>query len=173
MGARSAIGTLERVAGGAARLVRKLALVAAAAALVIAYYLFRNGLPDETSEAVGRAFVVALAAVPPVVLFVLSFALRALSELPRRIRDTPAEAGERAAEIAGLGGSLRDAKLSSLPLLVWRLGRSAASSRELLTPHASVLPLVSLPFLGLSAACAAAALLEVAVALVLLVALLL
>jgi hypothetical protein len=84
----------------------------------------------------------------------LAASLRALAELPGRVRATPAEARERAVELRALAErvqAVRGARLRRLPVLLYRFGRVAAASRELLGPHAGALPLVSIPFLGLSA----------------------
>ena len=99
--------------------------------------------------------IVALVAWPAVVLFMLSVALRSLAELPARVRATPAEARERAVELRALAEraqAVRGARLRAMPFLLYRFGRVAAASRELLGPHAGALPLVSVTFLGLSAA---------------------
>nr|MDQ3822794.1 hypothetical protein [Actinomycetota bacterium] len=57
------------------------------------------------------------------------------------------------------------------PGLLWRFGRLAGSARETLTPWAPLLPLLSVPFLLASLAAFFAAVLEVAIAVVLLLAL--
>jgi len=54
-----------------------------------------------------------------------------------------------------------------MPFLLFRFGRVAAASRELLGPHAGALPLVSVPFLGLSAAAVVATFVLVPVAVLL------
>lgn len=170
------LGVLERVvpvAARAARLVRSYALVAGVAALIIAAFLFRNGAPDD-----GNGWAVAivgtlLAAAPPVILFVFSAALRALSELPARIRELPASGREHASAFARLAGEAREARgrrgLVRLPVLLWRLAKLSDETRGLLTPYAPVLPLASVPFLVLTGAATFAAMLEIWVALVLLI----
>ena len=166
---------LDRIvppAAAAARGSRRYAFVAGAAALVIAAFLFRDGLPDSGAGWVATVVAIVLAAAPPLILFLFSEALRGLAELPARIRALPTTGREHAAELAGLAERARTARgggLLRLPLLLWRVTRLAASSRETLLPYAPLLPLASLPFLGLTALAAAAALVEIAVALVLLV----
>jgi hypothetical protein len=168
---------LDRIvppAAAAARGARKYSLAAAISGTVIAVFLFRDGVPESAREWVATVVVLALAAAPPLILFLFSEALRGLAELPAKIRALPTTGREHAAELAGLAQRARSARgggLLRLPLLLWRVTRLAASSRETLLPYAPLLPLASLPFLGLTAVAAAAALVEILVALVLLVAL--
>jgi hypothetical protein len=160
---QGAAGAVERIAWGvsrAARLARRLAVAAAAAAATIAYYVLHDGFAPVD------AVVIVVAAVPPVGLWLFAEALGALAGLPSRLRSSPGEARARLGELAQLG---QEARASRTPFLLWRLARVAGSSRELLTPHAAVLPLASVPFLLFSAASVAAAALEIVVALVLLV----
>lgn len=160
------------VAGAGARLVRGYATVAAVAALAVAVFLFRDGLPDGTEEMALVAIGTALAAAPPAVLWLLSEALRALADLPERVRGLPAESRGRAGELRRLADAARRARgtrLLALPVLIWRIGRLAGSSRELVRPYAGVLPLLSPPFLALSGLAAVAAAVEIGVAAVLIV----
>jgi hypothetical protein len=154
-----------RVVAGAARGVRNLALVAGASALVIVLFVLRGG-----GEWLASLLLVALVSWPAVVLFMLSAALRALAELPSKVRATPAEARERAVELRALAERVqaaRGARLRMLPFMLYRFGRVAAASRELLGPHAGALPLVSVPFLGMSAAAIVATFVLVPIALIL------
>jgi len=160
-----------RVVGGAARAVRWLAIAAGASALVVPLFLFRDGAPDDGGGWLAVALALALVAWPAVVLFVLTNALRALAELPERVRSTPAEARSRAEELRMLAErirAIRGSRLARLPLLLFRFARVAGGSRELLGPHVAALPLVSIPFLGLAAAAIVATLVLVPAALVLL-----
>jgi hypothetical protein len=104
----------------------------AAALLVLALY-------DEGS----KVAVVAVAAVPAVVLFLFSTALAEAAALPDRLRNAPADAAELQASLAQLSQARRGRLLRPL----WRTGRAAAGARELVTPWAPLLPLVNLPFL--------------------------
>ena len=173
-----AANVLERLVGlaaGAARATKIYSLVAAAAAAVIALFLFRNGVPDREGETAVRVVVVVAAAVPPIVLFLFAAGLQALANLPQRIRGVPREAGERAEELRRLGERARSARgrtgLFRLPFTLWQLVRLGGSSRELLTPYAGVVTLLRLPFLGWTLAAAAAAAVEILIAGVLLIAL--
>jgi hypothetical protein len=145
-----------------ARAVRRLAIVGAAAAVAIAIALFEDGF-----DAVDL-LVVGLAAVPPVLLYLLAEALRALAELPDKLRSAPREAQSHAAALSGLAGEARNARLLRLPLVVWRAARVAGDARELIAPYAPALPLASPAFLGAAALAALAVPVEVVVALVLL-----
>jgi hypothetical protein len=163
---------LVPVTSRAARAVRSYAFVAGVAALVVAAFLFRSGVPDDAGGWILVVVALALAAAPPVILFILSEALRALAGLPGRIRGLPATGRDHAAALGRLAEEARTARgsrgLVRLPLVLWRLARLGGETRGLLTPYAPVLPLLSIPFLLLAAAAMFAAALELAVALVLL-----
>ena len=160
-----------RVVSGAGRAVRMLAMAAAASALVVALFLFRDGAPEDGGGWLAAVVAIALVAWPAVVLFLLSGALRVLAELPERVRTTPAEARSRAEELRVLAErirAVRGSRLTRLPFLLFRFARVAAGSRELLGPHVGALPLVSVPFLVLCAAAIVATFVLVPAALVLL-----
>jgi hypothetical protein len=163
-------GPLVTAAGRGARLVRAYATVAALAALAIAAFLLRDGWPEGADETVLVVIGTALAAAPPLLLWLLSETLRALADLPGRLRGLPAESrarGEELRRLAEAARRLRGARLVALPLLIWRIGRLAGSSRELVSPYAGALPLLSPQFLALSGLATAAAALEIGVAAVL------
>jgi hypothetical protein len=147
-----------------ARVVRRLAIVATASAVAITIAVFEDGF--DAVDVLG----VALAAAPPILLFLLAEALKALAELPEKGRAAPREAQGQAAALAGLAREVRDARLLRLPGVVWRAGRVAGDARELLAPYAPALPLLSPAFLGAAALAALAVPVEVVVALVLLAA---
>ena len=86
----------------------------------------------------------------------------------------PETARERGVDVERLAAELRDQRgLLRLPRVLWRLRVLAGAARELVTPHAPLLPFLSLTFLTWSAIAAGAALVEVAIAIVLLVGLVL
>jgi hypothetical protein len=154
-----------------ARGVRNLTLAAGAGAAVIAIALFRHGFPDETEGRVFTTLALAAALAPPVVLTALMLALNELRELPERIMRLP-ESGR--AHTVELGRLAREARATGrprwrLPVLLWRLGARVASVREDLTPWAPLLPFLSVSFLVAAGVAAAAAALEIAVAVGLLV----
>jgi hypothetical protein len=155
---------LPQSARRAARFVRNVAVAAAISAAVVAAFLFRDGLPGDAGGWIARLVAVALVTWPAVVLAVLAGAIRALADLPERLRSTPGDARDRAGELRDLAGRIRSAGPGRLPFLLWRFAWRAASARELLAPHAAVLPLVSLPFLALATAAVPAAFLVIALA---------
>ena len=126
-----------------ARVARWLSYAAAAAAVLIAVAFLGDGW---------NVLFGALAAIPAVVLFLFSAALFELAELPGRIRNAPAQAGEvrRAVE------ELSRARGTRLPRALWGAGRVAADTRAIATPWAPILPLVSVPFLAATLASAIA-----------------
>ena len=115
-----------------ARLARWLAYAAAFAAALLAFALYDEG---------GAIVLAALAAVPAVVLFLFSLALAEAADLPGRLRAAPADLQ---AALADLSAARREGLFRSL----LRTGRAAFAARELVTPWAPLLPLVSLPFLA-------------------------
>jgi hypothetical protein len=147
-----------------ARAVRSLALAASVAALVIAAVLYSDGVTS------GEVLGVLVAIAPPVVLWILWAALRELAELPERLRRLPETARERKVDVEQVAAELRgERRLVQLPLVLWRLRVLAGAARDLVTPHAPLLPFLSATFLTWSAVAAAAAVVEVGVAVVLLV----
>lgn len=165
-------GPLVAAAGRGARLVRAYATMAALATLAVAAFLLRDGWPEGADETVLVLIGIALAAAPPLVLWLLSQALRAAADLPGRVRAVPAESRTRGKELRRLAEAaapLRGARLVALPVLIWRIARLAGSSRELVRPYAGALPLLSPQFLALSGLAAVAAALEIGVAAVLIV----
>lgn len=123
------------------RAARWLAYANALSAALIAIALYDEGWWVALSAA---------AAIPAVVLWLFGAALFEIAELPARLRNAPAQAGElrRAVE------ELARARATGMPRALWRAGRAAAGSRELATPWAPLLPLVSIPFLAGTAASA-------------------
>jgi hypothetical protein len=108
-----------------------------------------------------------LAAAPPLVLLAFWLAVREVAELPDRLRSLPETGRAQAAELGRLAGEARTrGGWLRFPRLLWRFGFLIGSARETVTPWAPLLPLLSVPFLVLTATAAAAAVLEVAIALV-------
>jgi hypothetical protein len=145
-----------------AQAVRTLALFASAAALVIAVVVYNDGIAGDD------VLLVLLAIAPPVMLWVLWTALRELAGLPERLRRLPETTRGHGDEMRRLADDLRTPgrRLVGVPLALWRLREMS----ELVRPHAAVLPFLSVWFLTLSAIAAFAAIAEVVIALVLLVA---
>jgi hypothetical protein len=151
-----------------ARAVRMLALLAGAAVVVLVVDLYSDGVS-------GLDVVVALVLVaPPVILWLLWAALRELAEVPDRLRRLPDTARERKVDVDRLAAELREPgrRLIRLPRTLWRLRVLAGAARDLATPHAPLLPFFSVTFLTWSAIAAGAAVVEIGLALIVLVALL-
>jgi hypothetical protein len=169
------LGLLEGlvpVARALAASARTLAVLATGAAAVIAVLLLRDGFPDGGEERLELVVALVLAAAPPLVLLAFWLAVREVAQLPARLRSLPETGREQAAELGRLasdartrGGWLR------FPRLLWRFGFLVGSARETVTPWAPLLPLLSVPFLLLTAAASVAAVFEVLIALVALLAL--
>jgi hypothetical protein len=160
------------VAAAIRRATARLTLLGAVAAAVLVYAAMRDGAPEATEDWVAAAIVVALAAAPTLVLGAFWLLLRELVELPERIRRLPGEGRTHAEQLGRLAREARDPSRRGtrrLPGLIWRTLRVTGSSRELLTPYAPLLPLLSVPFLALVAFAAVGVLVECAFALIVLV----
>jgi hypothetical protein len=142
------------------------AAIAAGSAAVLAWALFRDGVPDETAEAVARLIVAAVLVAPAVVLVLFWRACLDVLELPARVRALPGTATGHASE---LGRLLRDRRLGH-PRRAWRLLVLARSVAELLGIHAPLVALLSPLFLVAALAALAATALEALAALVVLLA---
>jgi hypothetical protein len=147
-----------------ARAVRSLAFAASAAALVIAAVLYSDGVDG------AEVLAVVIAVAPPIMLWFLWAALRELAQLPERLRRLPETARERRVDVEQLTAELREGGGPlRLPRVLWRLRVLAGAARDLVTPHAPLLPFLSATFLSWSAVAAGAAVVEIGVAVVLLV----
>ena len=95
-------------------------------------------------------------------------ALRELAGLPERLRRLPETARGHGEDVRRLTEDLRTPgrRLVGVPIALWRLREVS----ELVRPHAAVLPFLSTWFLTLSAIAAFAAVAEIVIALVLLIA---
>lgn len=163
---------LERAVPVLARVRRaafRLAVVGLAAAVVIAWALFRDGLPDVTGT-VARVLLCLLALAAPAVLATLGFALSEVIRLPDRIRGLPDASREHLAELERLLREVEDTGRSRGRRLraLWRLIRLGRSTREVVAVYAPLAALLSWPFLLGSVAAAFGVVIEAVVALVLL-----
>ena len=166
------LGRIVPAAAAIRRAAGRLALLGAAAGAVLVYAALRDGVPEATQDRVATVIVVALTAVPALVLGAFWLLLRELVELPERIRRLPGEGRAHAEELGRLAREARDPsrrRTRRLPGMIWRTLRVTGSSRELLTPYAPLLPLLSLPFLGLVALSTIAVVVACALALIVLV----
>ena len=163
------LARLVTFAASLRRAIFKITVAGVAAAIVIGYFVLRDGFPAEAGRAVLTVLALIVVAAPPLVLGAFWFVLGELLELPERIRQTPTATRDHADQLRRLVRDTRSRRgWSSLPGQVWRLTRLTASSRELLTPYAPVVPLLSPQFLAAVVLSAAAVAAEAVTALVLL-----
>ena len=109
---------------GVVRFVRRLALVAIGAVVVLVVLLQRNGF-----TVVDGVLTILLLA-PPAILFLFAQGVHALLSLPDRLRRMPGDGEERLAELARLAGETRTTRARGLPLLLWRLRGAFGSVRD-------------------------------------------
>jgi hypothetical protein len=135
---------------------RRLALVAAAAATVLAW-----AFVDNAEGILGKLLVLALLYAPAAMLVAFSLAAGEVAELPAKLRGAPGTASEllRLARGRGVRG----------PRRAWRLLVLSQAARELLAPHAPLVALFSPWFLALTAAALVAMSIEIAAAVAVLV----
>ena len=87
---------------------------------------------------------------PAAVLFAFSVFLGEVVELPDKLRNYPGLTREHAAELQAIAQDARARERPAwrrLPGSTWRLATLVRSARELLAPHAPLLPLLNVPFL--------------------------
>jgi hypothetical protein len=146
----AALGRIVLLAAAVGRGVRTLGLVGLAAGAAIAVVVLVRWTPGNGEDWAGLAVLCALLAVPPAVLLAFSVVLGEVSALPDRLRSYPETTRERAAELRALALDAQARERPAwrrLPGSAWRLATLARSARDLLAPHAPLLPLLSVPFL--------------------------
>src|SRR3954447_10860259 len=150
---RDVVGTLGRIlplAAGVSRGVRRLGVVGLAAAAAIALIVAFRWTPGDGGEWAGLAVLAVLLAVPAALLLAFSIVLGEVLELPDKLRSYPGLTREHAAELQVIAREARARERPAwrrLPGSTWRLATLVRSARELLAPHAPLLPLFSVPFL--------------------------
>lgn len=157
----AAIDRASRFLRGVARSVLRLAAVALLGGLAVWWALFRGVDPGE-----GRTTVLVVAALlllaPPVILGLFVVAVRALADVPRRVREAPASFRQKAEEIRRRTGEIATARGASRSMgSLFRLWRAAASWRELLEVVSPALVLLTPAMLVASVVAALVALLEI------------
>lgn len=169
------IGLLGRIlplAAAVGRGTRRLAVVGLGAAAAIVFVVLLRWTPGDAEDWTGLVVLAVLLAVPAAILLAFSFVLAEVVELPEKLRRTPTTAREHAEELRAI---TRDAQTRGrpawrrLPGSTWRLATLLRSARELLAPHAPLLPLLSVPFLVATVVSAALVPVLLVVALVVLV----
>jgi hypothetical protein len=145
-----ALGRIVPLAAAVGRGVRTLGLVGLAAGAVIALVVLVRWTPGNGEDWAGLTILCVLLAVPPAVLLAFSLVLGEVSALPDKLRSYPETTREHATKLRAIA---RDAQARErpawrrLPGSTWRLATLARSARDLLAPHAPLLPLLSVPFL--------------------------
>lgn len=161
-----AIGALDRASSFLHRIARaagRLALVALLAGSLVWWALYR-ALEGGGGRTVGLAVAAVLLAAPPAVLGLFIMGVRALIELPRRLRETPGAFRERAGEIGRRATELSDARGQGVGRAVaalFRLGWAVASSRELMEVASPALALLTPWMLGATVLATVAAVVEI------------
>ena len=163
--AASGAERFRAIVNGTRRWILRAGLAAAVAAGVIVYAIVRHGFPEGSSAVLATIGIVAAVA-PPLILAAFWVALGELVRLPNRLRQFPLEAREHGEQLRALLDRARidRGRRFHIPRIPWQLTRTTSSTRELLTPYAPLLPLVSLPFLAATAVATFAAAVEVIVA---------
>jgi hypothetical protein len=150
---RDAVSVVARIlplAAAVGRAVRTLGLVGLAAAVAIALVVIVRWTPGDREDWAGFVVLCVLLAVPPAVLLAFSFVLGEVVELPDRLRGYPGTTREHVAELRTIAAEAQARERPAwrrLPGSTWRLATLVRSARDLLAPHAPLLPLLSVPFL--------------------------
>ncbi|HEX5468671.1 MAG TPA: hypothetical protein VFW80_06465 [Gaiellaceae bacterium] len=150
---RDPLALLSRIiplAAGVGRGVRTLALLGLGAAVAIVLVVLLRWTPGDGEDWAGFAVLCVLLVIPPGVLFAFSFVLGEVVELPEKLRSYPGMTRDHAVELRAIAQDARRRERPAwwrLPVSTWRLATLARSARDLLAPHAPLLPLLSVPFL--------------------------
>jgi hypothetical protein len=150
---RDAVGVLRRIlplAAAVGRGVRTLGLVGLGAAVAIALVVLIRWTPGNGEDWAGFVVLCVLLAIPAAVLLAFSFVLGEVVELPDKLRSYPDTTREHAAELRAIAHDAQERERPAwrrLPGSTWRLATLVRSARDLLAPHAPLLPLLSVPVL--------------------------
>jgi hypothetical protein len=150
---RDAVSILTRIvplAAAVGRRVRTLGLVGLGAAVALGVVVVVRWTPDHGEDWAGFAVLCVLLAVPPAVLLAFSFVLGEAVELPDKLRSYPGTTREQVAELRAIAHDARERQRPAwrrLPGSTWRLATLVRSARDVLSPYAPLLPLLSVPFL--------------------------
>jgi hypothetical protein len=146
----SVLGRILPLAAAVGRGVRTLGVVGLGAAIAIALVVLVRWTPGDGEDWAGFAVLCVLLAVPAAVLLAFSFVLGEVVELPDKLRSYPGATREHVSELRAIAHDARERERPAwrrLPGSTWRLATLVRSARDLLAPHAPLLPLFSLPFL--------------------------
>jgi hypothetical protein len=171
-----AVSVIRRIlplAAAVSRGVRTLGLVGLGAAVAIALIVLVRWTPGDGEDWAGFVVLCVLLAVPPAVLLAFSVVLREVVELPDKLRTYPGTTREHVSELRAIARDAQERERPAwrrLPGSTWRLAWLVRSARDLLAPHAPLLPLFSVPFLVATTVSALLVLVVVVAALVVLLA---
>jgi hypothetical protein len=144
------LGRILPLAAAVGRGMRTLGLVGLGAALAIALVILVRWTPGDREDWAGLVVLCVLLALPAAVLLAFSLVLREVVDLPDRLRSYPGTTRERVAELSAIAREAQRRERPAwrrLPVSTWRLATLVRSARDLLAPHAPLLPLFSVPFL--------------------------
>ena len=150
---RDVVRTLGRIvplAAGVGRGARWLGFLGLGAAAVIALVVLLRWTPGDGEAWTGLGLLSVLLTVPAAILLAFSFVLGEVVELPDKLRNYPGLTREHAAELREIAQEAKARERPAwrrLPGSTWRLAALARSARELLAPHAPLLPLLNVWFL--------------------------
>ena len=150
---RDPVAALDRIvplAAGVGRGARRLGVLGLGAALAIALIVLVRWTPGDGEGWTGLAVLCVLLAVPAGVLLGFSVVLGEVVELPDKLRNYPGLTREHAAELRAIAENAKARERPAwrrLPGSTWRLATLVRSARELLAPHAALLPLMNVWFL--------------------------
>jgi hypothetical protein len=146
----SVLGRILPLAAAVGRGVRTLGLVGLAGMVAIALVVLVRWTPGNGEDWAGFAVLCVVLAVPAAVLLAFSFVLGEVVELPDKLRSYPGTTREHVSELRAIAQDAQERERPAwrrLPGSTWRLATLVRSARDLLAPHAPLLPLFSVPFL--------------------------
>ena len=144
------LGRILPLAAAVGRGMRVLALTGLAAVAAIGLAVALRWTPGDGETWAGLAVLLLLLAVPGGILLVFSLVLAEVVELPDKLLRTPQTAREHAGELREIARDAQSRERPAwrrLPGSTWRLAGLVRAARDLLAPHAPILPLLSVPFL--------------------------
>jgi hypothetical protein len=150
---RDAVSVLRGIlplAAAVGRGVRRLGIVGLGAAVAIALVVVVRWTPGDREDWAGFVVLCVVLVVPAAVLLAFSFVLGEVVELPDKLRSYPGTTREHVAELREIAHDAQARERPAwrrLPGSTWRLATLVRSARDLLAPHAPILPLFSIPFL--------------------------
>lgn len=146
----SVLGRILPLAAAVRHGVRTLGLAGLGAAAGLVIVVLVRWTPSDGEDWAGLVLLGVLLVIPPAVLLAFSLVIGEVVDVPDRLRSYPGTARKHVEELRALA---RDAQARErppwrrLPASTWRLAALVRSARDLLAPHAPLLPLLSVPFL--------------------------